>query len=67
MFSIGDTTQDLQKAATQMQISLLDADERPKLRHHVGLGSAAAWRTGPPAEPAVGGVLQCADLLVLES
>lgn len=67
LFSIGDTTQSLQKAATHMQITLLDVAERPKLRHHVWLGGAAAWRTGPPAEPAVGGVLQCAGLLVLES
>lgn len=67
LFSIGDTTQSLQKAATHMQITLFDVDERPKLRCHVWLGSAAAWRAGPPAEPVVGGVLQCAGLLVLES
>lgn len=61
------SSQDLQKEATHMQITLLDVDERPKLRHHVWLGSAAVWRTGPPAEPVVGGVLQRTDLLVLES
>ena len=45
--------------------TLLDVDERLRIPCHVWFGSAA-WRKGPPAMPAVGGVLQrLTDLLVL--